>query len=72
MDRSIDVGDTLDLSVSSSNSEDSSSESEYNWITWFATMRGNELFCQVDEAYIRDDFNLTGLNAIVSSARSDS
>ena len=46
-------------------SESESSESECNWIMWFITRRGNELYCQVDEAYIKDDFNMTGLPSVV-------
>ena len=48
-----------------SSESESSSESECNWIMWFITRRGNELYCQVDEAYIRDDFNMTGLSSVV-------
>ncbi|KAI8381517.1 casein kinase II, regulatory subunit [Radiomyces spectabilis] len=45
----------------------SGSDSEYAkyWIDWFLGIKGNEYFCEVDEEYILDRFNLTGLNSEV-------
>ena len=46
----------------------SSGSSDYaasTWIAWFLSTKGNEYFCEIDEDYILDRFNLTGLNTEV-------
>jgi len=45
------------------------SDSDYtnSWISWFLSSKGNEYFCEVDEDYILDRFNLTGLNTEVQN-----
>jgi len=45
------------------------SDSDYSnsWISWFLNSKGNEYFCEVEEDYILDRFNLTGLNTEVQN-----
>ena len=32
-----------------------------NWMSWFLSMKGHEIFSEIDEEYALDKFNLTGL-----------
>ena len=38
-----------------------------SWISWFLSSKGNEYFCEVEDDYILDRFNLTGLNTEVQN-----
>jgi casein kinase II subunit beta len=52
----------LRSSNSDSESEGSSDlSSSYSWITWFVSQPGNEYLLEVEEEFIRDNFNLYGL-----------
>ncbi|XP_030375440.1 casein kinase II subunit beta' isoform X2 [Scaptodrosophila lebanonensis] len=42
---------------------------ETAWIQWFCKQRGNEFFCEIDEDYIHDKFNLNFLDSNVSNYR---
>ncbi|KAK9329005.1 casein kinase II, regulatory subunit [Lipomyces starkeyi] len=47
--------------------DDISSESDCTkyWIDWFLGAQGNEFFCEIDDEFLSDRFNMTGLNAEV-------
>lgn len=51
--------DSLDSDSSASGTD------SLTWISWFCTLPGHEYFAEVAEDFIEDDFNLTGLMALV-------
>lgn len=58
---------SLEESGSSSSASSSESEAGVKWVTWFCALKGNEFFCEIEEEYLRDNFNLTGLNLLVEN-----
>jgi casein kinase II subunit beta len=50
---------------SNATSEISSAEDE-SWVTWYCSLKGHELLCEVDPDFIDDSFNLHGLSEKVS------
>ena len=54
-----------ELDDGNDSSELTASENDESWITWFVNLRGHDYFCEIDEEYIQDDFNLQGLTSMV-------
>ena len=69
-----------DTESGSSEEASGSEEDVASWISWFCSLKGNEFFCEIEEDYIQDDFNLSGLctqascnlDPIISKHRSES
>ncbi|KAJ3248118.1 casein kinase 2 regulatory subunit [Chytriomyces hyalinus] len=53
------------LEDTASSSGSSGESSAVSWIYWYCSLPGHEFFIEVPEDYIKDDFNLTGLNTLV-------
>lgn len=51
--------------MTESESPSESGTESLTWISWFCSLPGHEYFAEVGEDFIEDDFNLTGLNALV-------
>ncbi|GIX63715.1 casein kinase II regulatory subunit protein [Babesia caballi] len=51
-----DMDDWQDLSVDNGDT--------MRWIQWFTALEGHEILLEVDESYIRDQFNLCGLKTM--------
>lgn len=52
-------------SISDLDQSSSGSEVEVSWISWFCSLRGHDFFSEVDERFVEDDFNLTGLPGVI-------
>jgi len=53
------------MAKSNSNSSELSSDEGQTWISWYCAIRENNFFCEVEEEFIQDSFNLCGLSSMV-------
>lgn len=44
--------------------------SDGGWVSWFCSLDGHEFFAEIDDEYLRDNFNLYGLRSKVAHFRS--
>lgn len=56
------------LQAGESSDPTASDEDVASWISWFCSLKGNEFFCEVEEDFISDDFNLSGLSSQVQNS----
>ena len=57
------------LQAGESSDPTASDEDVASWVSWFCSLKGNEFFCEVEEDFISDDFNLSGLSSQVPILR---
>ncbi len=56
----------LDMGYDMDNDTGTDTDPDNGGLAWqFISSRGNEYFCEIDEDYLTDRFNLTGLNTEV-------
>ena len=36
-----------------------------SWVSWFCNLKGHDFFCEIDDDYIVDEFNLCGLSSVI-------
>lgn len=60
-----DPSAALDASDVTESEEEEEEDEDGSWIRWFCSIQGHEFFCEVDEDFIQDNFNLSGLSSQV-------
>ncbi|WWC63681.1 uncharacterized protein I303_106286 [Kwoniella dejecticola CBS 10117] len=61
----LDPDELEEEAFDSSSQASSTATSTLTWINWYTSLPGHDYFCDVHEDFIEDDFNLTGLQAMV-------
>ncbi|KAI8095094.1 casein kinase II, regulatory subunit [Gilbertella persicaria] len=68
MDRIFSTNTVENENIDYDDNEDSESNTDgslQSWISWFCSLSGHEYYLEVPEEFIEDEFNLTGLSALV-------
>ncbi len=60
-----DISSASQSTTDYSDDDEQEFNEEINWKSYFLSQKGSEFFCEVDDSFIEDDFNLTGLNGVV-------
>jgi casein kinase II subunit beta len=62
-DGDFQMDDMSDDNAGRGNGEGEADGASVGWIRWFCSLEGHEYMVEVDEAYIKDPFNLYGLKS---------
>lgn len=63
--RRVSQHEYTDSGLDANDMSSSGMDNQLSWIEWYCKLKENRFFVEVEEDYVRDDFNLTGLGSMV-------